>query len=219
MLEEFGRKLKEAVRLVAAGLRVAAFLAWSMLKPALAALFQIAAALILLFEEWGWKPLSDALAWLARFPIVARLEALISRLPPYAALAVFALPTAILLPVKLVAMWLLAKGQVATATATFVAAKIASTALVARIFVLTRPSLMRIGWFARAYTWFMPWKDRLFAQIRASWVWRYGRMMKMRVSLAIKRVWARWGPAVREQALRLLERARTIWSGYFGRST
>ncbi len=170
-----------------------------------------------MLEEFGRK-LKEAV-WLARFPIVARLEALISRLPPYAALAVFALPTAILLPVKLVAMWLLAKGQVATATATFVAAKIASTALVARIFVLTRPSLMRIGWFARAYTWFMPWKDRLFAQIRASWVWRYGRMMKMRVSLAIKRAWARWGPAVREQAFRLLERARTIWSGYFGRST
>ncbi len=131
----------------------------------------------------------------------------------------FALPTAILLPVKLVAMWLLAKGQVATATATFVAAKIASTALVARIFVLTRSSLMQIGWFARAYTWFMPWKERLFAQIRASWVWRYGRMMKRRVSLAIKRVWARWGPAVRQRAVLLLERARAIWSGYFGRST
>jgi hypothetical protein len=219
MLEEPGRKLKEAVRLVAAGLRVTAILFWSMLKPALTALFQIVAALILLFEEWGWKPLSEALAWLARFPLVARLEALISRLPPYAALAVFALPTAILLPVKLVAMWLLAKGQVATATATFVAAKIASTALVARIFVLTRPSLMQIGWFARAYTWFMPWKERLFAQIRASWVWRYGRMMKRRVSLAIKRVWARWGPAVRQRAVLLLERARAIWSGYFGRST
>lgn len=213
------QKLKDAVRLVVAGLRVAALLAWSMLKPALTALFQIVAALILLFEEWGWKPLSDALAWLARFPIVARLEALISRLPPYAALAVFALPTAILLPVKLVAMWLLAKGQVATATATFVAAKIASTALVARIFVLTRPSLMRIGWFARAYTWFIPWKDQLFAQIRASWAWRYGRILKTRAAAAIKRAWARWRPAVREQALRVLERARAIWSGYFGRST
>jgi hypothetical protein len=219
MLNDPGGRWKEAVRLVAAGLRVAAFLLWSMLKPALTALFQIVAALILLFEEWGWKPLSEALAWLARFPLVARLEALISRLPPYAALAVFALPTAILLPVKLVAMWLLAKGQVATATATFVAAKIASTALVARIFVLTRSSLMQIGWFARAYTWFMPWKERLFAQIRASWVWRYGRMMKRRVSLAIKRVWARWGPAVRQRAVLLLERARAIWSGYFGRST
>jgi hypothetical protein len=219
MLKEPSGTWKEAVRLAAAGLRVAVFLLWSMLKPALTALFQIIAALILLFEEWGWKPLSDALAWLGRFPIVARLEALISRLPPYAALAVFALPTAILLPVKLVAMWLLAKGQVATATAAFVAAKIASTALVARIFVLTRPSLMRIGWFARAYTWFMPWKERLFAQIRASWVWRYGRMMKTRVSLAIKRVWARWRPAVRQRALLLLERARAIWSGYFGRST
>jgi hypothetical protein len=159
------------------------------------------------------------LAWLARFRIIAKLESLIARLPPYAALFVFALPTAILFPVKLAAMWLLAQGKVATATATFIAAKIASTALVARLFMLTRPALMQIAWFARAYNWFMPWKDRLFAQIRASWVWRYGRMVKTRVRLELKQAWARWKPQVESTAARVRERLRALWAGYFGKST
>jgi hypothetical protein len=218
MFENLRRNLTEALRLALAGLRVMLFLAWSAIKPLLVAVLQVLAALVLLFEEWGWKPLSDALAWLARFPLLARLEALISRLPPYAALLVFALPTAILLPVKLAAMWLLAQGQVATATATFIAAKIASTALVARIFILTRPSLMRIGWFASAYNWFIPWKDRLFAEIRASWVWRYGRMVKTRVRHEIKQAWASWAPGIRSALSRMSEEVRAIWHRYFGSS-
>jgi hypothetical protein len=218
MLENVGRNLKEALRLAAAGLRVLFLLIWSALKPPLVALLQVLAALVLLFEEWGWKPLSEALAWLARFPLAARLEALISRLPPYAALFVFALPTAILLPVKFVAMWLLAQGKVAMATATFIAAKIASTALVARIFILTRPSLMRIGWFASAYNRFIPWKDRLFAEIRTSWIWRYGRMVKTRIRLEIKHAWASWEPGVRSALSRMSERVRAIWRRYFGSS-
>ena len=219
MLAQLGKGLWGALRLIVAGLRVLWFLVWSMLKPPLMMALQVLAALIVLFEEWGWKPLSDALAWLARFRIVAKLEGLVARLPPYAALLVFALPTVILFPVKLGAMWLLAQGKVATATATFVAAKIASTALVARLFMLTRPALMQIAWFARAYNWFMPWKDRLFAQIRASWVWRYGRMVKTRVRLASGRAWGRYKPQVMAMAARMRERLRALWAVYFGKST
>jgi len=219
MLAQLGKGLRGALRLVVAGLRVLWFLAWSMLKPPLMMALQVLAALVVLFEEWGWKPLSDALAWLARFRIVAKLEGLIARLPPYAALLVFALPTAILFPVKLAAMWLLAQGQVATATATFIAAKIVSTALVARLFMLTQPALMQIVWFARAYNWFMPWKNRLFAQIRASWVWRYGRMVKTRVRLELKQAWVRWKPQVQAMLARMRARLRALWAGYFGKST
>ncbi len=215
MLAQLGTLVREGARLVVAGLRVLWFLVWSVLKPPLMMALQIIAALIVLFEEWGWKPLSEALAWLARFRIVAKLEDLIARLPPYGALLVFALPTAILFPVKLAAMWLLAQGKVATATVTFIVAKIASTALVARLFMLARPALMQIAWFARAYNWFMPWKDRLFAQIRASWVWRYGRMVKTRVRLELKQAWARFKPRAQEIAARV----RAWWVGYFGKST
>ncbi len=190
--------------------------AWSIARIPVTHFLQILAALIVLFEEWGWKPLSQLLAWLARFAPIAALERWIAGLPPYGALMVFALPTTFLLPLKFIAMWLLANGKWWTATALFAGAKVASTAVIARIFILTKPALMRIGWFARTYDWFVPWKDALFAQIRASWVWRYGRMVKTRVRLEVKQVVARW----RTWAARgreVWQRIRTrIWGGSLG---
>ncbi len=168
---------------------------WSFARAPLIAALQVVAALIVLFEEWGWRPLMELMGWFARFKLIAKLEQWIAGLPPYASLLVFALPTTILLPLKFIAMWLLAQGQVMAAGGLFIGAKIVSTALVARIFMLTKPSLMRIAWFARAYNWFIPWKDALFAQIRASWVWRYGRMVKTAIKLETKQAWARWKPA------------------------
>lgn len=193
-------------------LRGLARTAWGIVRAPLIAAAQVAAALIVLFEEWGWKPLSDLLGRLARFAPIALVERWIASLPPYAALAVFALPTAVLFPLKLLAMWLLSAGKYWTATALFAGAKVASTAFVARIFMLTKPALMRIGWFARAYLWFVPWKDALFAQIRASWVWRYGRMVKNRVRLAVKQFWARWRPQVMAWQQALRNRFRAIFS-------
>jgi hypothetical protein len=146
-------------------------------------------ALIVLFEEWGWRPLAAALAKLARWRLWARAEALVADLPPYLALCVFALPTALLFPLKLLALFLIAKGQAVAAALLFAAAKVVGTALVARIFQLTQPALMRIPWFAWAYARFMPWKEAVFAAIRQTWAWRYGRVLKARVKKVAEPVW------------------------------
>jgi len=183
---------------------------WRPIRTSAGFVLQVLAALILLFEEWGWRPLVDALAVLARFRIVASLELAIAGLPPYGALAVLALPTSILIPLKLLAVYLVANGQVLAAGLLFVGAKIASTALIARLFLLTRPALMRIGWFAAAYGVVMPWKEALFARIRASWAWRYGRMLKTRVRLEVRRAWARFEPRLAAQALRLRTTLRRL---------
>jgi hypothetical protein len=100
---------------------------------------------------------------------------------------------------------LLAAGQYWTATGLFIAAKIASTALIARIFILTKPALMQIGWFARGYDWFVPWKDAVFATIRTSWTWRYGRMVKNAIRLEAKQVWTRWKPGVMRVAVDVVQ--------------
>jgi hypothetical protein len=168
--------------------------AWSIARGPIIAALNVIAALVVLFEEWGWRPLSDFIARLAKYAPVAAVERWIAGLPPYAALFVIALPTTLLLPLKFVAVWLLANNHFATATLLFLGAKLASTALIARVFILTKPALMRIAWFARAYDWFVPWKDALFAQIRASWVWRYGRMLKTRFRLMLTRAWWRMQP-------------------------
>lgn len=155
---------------------------------------EVLLALVVLFEEWGWRPLANLLARLGRWRPWAMLESAIMDLPPYLALVVFALPTALFFPLKLLAVYFIAKGQAMLATGVFVLAKMLGTALVARIFQLTQPALMRIAWFARGYNLFVPWKDALFATIRQTWAWRYGRVMKARVRKAVAAMWARVKP-------------------------
>ncbi len=169
---------------------------WQALVTLIGRVLSIPLALLLLFEEWGWKPLAAGLATLARLRLIARLETLIAGLPPYAALAVFVLPSGLLFPVKIFGLYLLAKGQALLAGLLLAAAKVVSTALVARLFQLTRPALMQLAWFAGLYAWFVPWKEAVFARIRASWAWRYGRMVKARVRQEIRRAWQRWRPAL-----------------------
>lgn len=166
-----------------------------MLKPLLRALvtglrhtLSAGLALLILFEEWGWEPLQRALAWVGRLPLLRQLEAGIARLPPRAALAVFLLPTLLLLPVKLLALAAIAHGHKLLGLAVIVLAKLLGTAVVARLFALTRPALLQLAWFARIYGRWTAWKDALLAQVRASWAWRSGRAVKR----LLRQRWARW---------------------------
>jgi hypothetical protein len=145
-------------------------------------------ALVILFEEWGWEPAKRAMAWIARWPPFAWIERRIARLPPYAALAVFLLPTLLLLPVKLGALWLVGRGHAMLGLAVIVAAKVVGTALLAHLFHLTQPALMRLEWFARLYKRWSVWKAALLVRVRASWAWRAGRAVKRRLA----RRFARW---------------------------
>jgi len=145
-------------------------------------------ALLILFEEWGWEPLHRLLARLGRLPVLRQIEAFISRLPPRAALAVFLLPTLLLLPIKLLAVWLISQGHRLLGVVVIVLAKLVGTAVVARLFTLTRPALMQMPWFAHWYGRWTAWKDRVLAQVRASWAWRTARAIKR----LVRQRWARW---------------------------
>jgi hypothetical protein len=151
------------------------------LAQRLKALAMLPIALLILFEEWGWEPLKRAMAWVMRWPPLAWLERGIARLPPSAALLVFLAPTLLLLPVKLAALWLIGQGQALLGLVVIVVAKIAGTALIARLFHLTQPALMKLGWFARFYSAWSLWKEAMFMRVRASWAWRAGRVVKKRV--------------------------------------
>lgn len=153
-------------------------------------------ALIIVFEEWGWRPLAAALASLARLAPVARMEAGIAAFPPYPALGVFAGPSLLVLPLKLVSLWLIAQGHLVLATLLFIGAKIVGTALLARIFQLTQPALMRLAWFAWIYDTVMPWKAALVARVRASWAWRLGRVVKERAKRRARAVWRAAKPSI-----------------------
>jgi hypothetical protein len=85
----------------------------------------------------------------------------VRRLPPYGALCLFVLPGLLLLPVKLLALVAIAHGHALSGIATIVVAKLGGAAVVARIYVLTLPTLLALGWFARCHGWFMMLKNHL----------------------------------------------------------
>lgn len=147
-----------------------------------------ALALLILFEEWGWEALSAALGQLARLPPVRWLETRIARLSPYAALAVFLLPSLLLVPVKLGALWLIAAGHAGLGVLVVVGAKVAGTALLARLFSLTRDSLLQLAWFARLHDRWVSFKNELLNAVRASSVWRAARQLRLQVQRRWRRL-------------------------------
>jgi hypothetical protein len=146
------------------------------------------AAAILFIEEWGWRPLTTAVGWLAQWPPLARLEAALRRVPPRWALVLFLVPAMLLFPVKLVALWLIHQGQTALGLGVIVAAKLLGTALVGRLFVLTEPQLMQFAWFARALGWWRTTKERVKAAVQGSATWRAAQALRRRVRVALRRL-------------------------------
>ena len=193
-LEERARRLGQTLRPAAVHVGHAATELWGLVRPSVIFVLNVLVALILLFEEWGWRPLSALVAQLARFRLWALAELWIAGLPPYGALVTLAVPSTIIIPAKLLGVYFLATGHFLTAAAVIVLAKLAGTALIARIFMLTKPALMQIGWFARAYHAFLPWQEALFSRIRESWAWRYARVFKWRARNFAKRTIAAWRP-------------------------
>jgi hypothetical protein len=179
--------------------------ATKLLKRVLAAPFVLIAAIIVLFEEWLWDDLQRIAAAIGRLPLFRQIESFISGLPPYAALAFFAAPSLLLIPLKLAALYFIAHGQPLLGLTTVIAAKIAGTALVARIFVLTQPNLMRIGWFEWLYTRFIDFKIRLHEAIKATSLYRAAHRLHLRMRAALaefsrtrRTLWrSRWEAAIR----------------------
>lgn len=153
----------------------------SFLKSCLHAILSIPLALLLLFEEWGWEPLSRGMAWLATLPLWARLERTIRALSPQAALVVLLLPVLLLFPVKLLAIYWFGTGHQVWGMVLLISAKLAGTAIIARLFHLTEPTLMQLAWFARWYPRWKRWKDALMDKIRTSPTWLLGRRAKTRL--------------------------------------
>jgi hypothetical protein len=135
---------------------------------------------VLLFEEWGWVPLAALAARLARLPLWARAENWLNKLPPWGALLAFLLPVLLLLPVKLLALFLFGRGHAASGVTVLIVAKLIGTAFVARIFQLVEPALMRIPLFARWYPRWKGWKDHVLTLVRESRPWRVVRAFNWR---------------------------------------
>lgn len=149
---------------------------------------------VLLFEEWGWEYLAALLAWLGRLPGLRWIEGRIRGLPPYAALGLFAVPLLTLLPVKILALYWLGHGHKLLGICVIIGAKVGGTAITARLFMLTRSTLMKLAWFARLFARWMRFKDAVLNHVKQSAAWQQWLSAKALVRQTfdqIKKLWRR----------------------------
>ena len=132
-------------------------------------------AAVFLVEAWLWDHLGPVVrAVVARLPFKALKAAIaqqIERLPPYPSLLLFAVPGAVLFPVKLLSFWLVAQGQFVAAGGVFLAAKLVGFGFTAFIFEASKPKLMQLAWFARLYGWVLTARDWAHALVDPHLAW------------------------------------------------
>ncbi len=121
-------------------------------------------------------------------------------LPPYAALALFAVPLIVLEPVKPVAAYLAATGHFATGAALFVGGELLKLVLVERLFLLNKHKLMSIP----AFAWCYQHVSALREWLEATAVFRGARRLVHRANSFVRDLADRWttdddGPRVQER--------------------
>lgn len=126
------------------------------------------------------------IAWAASLHMFQRLGAAIGALPPYAALALLAVPEAAIEPFKFVALWWFAQGDMVTGVVALAGAHLASLLICERIFHAAKAQLLTIGWFARGYSFVTQLRDRALAWLRATAVWRAGREFAIRIRTTVR---------------------------------
>jgi len=187
------------------------------IKRWVASWFIGAAALAFLIEEWLWNRLKQAMALLGRLPGLRRLERWITALPPGGAAVVFLAPSTLILPIKLFAVKMIVVGHILSGAGVILAAKIAATALFARVYVLTRPALMQVQWFVRLHAAVLRLRVWVHGQVEAHPLWRAlrRRILKGRAAMeAVRGRNTRW--ARRLRAARRLDRMRRRAAGAAG---
>jgi hypothetical protein len=100
----------------------------------------------------------------------------IEGLGPYPSLALLAVPTSIVEPLKLAAVAIAGEGHWITGTVVIIAAYCTSVFAIERLFAVVKPKLLTLKWFARLWTWFgglrvVKWlkaaKDAIFGAVMA----------------------------------------------------
>jgi hypothetical protein len=132
--------------------------------------FWVLLALLFLLEAWLWDHLEPIAEWIvARIPLKRLKEAArswIEHLHPAATLVVFAVPGIVLFPVKLLSVWLLAKGYWFGSVAVFTLSKCVGLGFSAFIFEVTRPKLLQMAWFRTVHDTVLAWRDWAREQVR-----------------------------------------------------
>lgn len=155
-------------------------------KRLLAAPLIVIAVIVILVEEWLWDDLARLAAAIGRLPVFRQIERFVGELSPYRALAVFAAPSLLLLPIKLISLYFISHRRLWLGILVALVGKIVGTAMVARIYALTKNSLLRIAWFARWHDRFMAFKAKTLGAIKASEIYQRAHRLYLRMKTRLR---------------------------------
>ncbi|MBI3583753.1 MAG: hypothetical protein HY096_07375 [Nitrospinae bacterium] len=132
----------------------------------------ILAALLIVFEEWVWDSILAVMARFGRLRLIHRFEEFIAKQHQYLLLVFFCFPFFIMMPAKLYGLYLIADGKVAKGVTIFILAKGLITALVTRLFVISKDKLLLIKVFAVSYHWLIEKKEWVYAELNQLPAWQ-----------------------------------------------
>ncbi len=156
------------------------------IRRGLASSLLFVAAVVLLFEEWFWEKTTAVAVRLGRLPLLSDVESWIRRRDRWAALALFLAPIAVIYPFKAMALYAMAHGYIAGGVAAFVLAKLAATALFARLYQLTESAIIKFRWVRRSRAAFLRGRAFVHAWLNAQPPYRRARVLVKRSSQRIK---------------------------------
>lgn len=156
----------------------------------------LVAVAVVLFDDLFRPWVKAAAARLARLPLWRWIESRIARLSPYATLALFLIPVAIIEPLKIYALYLMGLGHVIAGVLTLVAAKIVGVGLAERLFAVSRGKLLSIPWFAWCFSNAVALKNVAHGWITRSWAWAAAKRLAARAREALRRLRAWAGHAL-----------------------
>ena len=93
-------------------------------------------------------------------PFLTALRRRLERVGPYKALVVLAVPLAIVEPLKLVAVLVAGNGHFVTGVVFLICAYVASLVITERLFIILKPKLLMLPWFAKSWWWFVALRRR-----------------------------------------------------------
>jgi hypothetical protein len=156
------------------------------IRRSLASCLLFVAAVVLLFEEWFWEKSTAVAKRLGRLPPLAALESWIRRRERWAALALFVAPVVVIYPFKALALYAMARGYVTGGVTAFILAKLAATAVFARLYQLTEHAIVQFHWIRGTRAAFLRGRAFIHAWLNAQPAYRRARFLVRRSSQRIK---------------------------------
>jgi hypothetical protein len=159
-----------------------------LLRRAVRIVLIVLVAIWMLFEDWVWDSILAVMEKIARLRAVQSFESFIKRQNQYFLLFLFFFPFLIMIPAKLFGLYLIANGKILRGVSIFVIAKVAITAIVTRLFIISKDKLLLIKPFASFYHWLTAKKEWLYSEVRKLKAWQKAKEIVSKIKHKLKMI-------------------------------